>query len=532
MPMLLRLSNATFCVWLLTSMPLAAQTGWRTALLIGNADYGEVQLKGATASLDLVEKTLRQHGFQVTRHENLDTNALKDASSEFLRRIPTNATALFYYVGLGASTHRQGKTYNLLRPVRQPLNNEGDYRKYALSLTNFLEQLQENSGARRSLLFIDSGYESPIRPESKELSSALKAFEGGPEAAVLLANTAQAGRPLPENDRPSTLAQALAQHIGKLDASLGDACKSIAQTLAKTTDGQQTPWAGGDLLHDDTGLGKPSSLGQLAGLREGTKAGDTYINSFGMPFHWCPPGKFTMGSEQTSSSATQDRQAVEVSLGKGFFLGEHEVTQREYSVILRKNPPVGFTQHKNAPFWGVTQVKSVQEFCKKLTDFESKDKTLPPGWEYFCPTEAQWEYACRAGSRTAYSFGDDVAQLGLHGNFADKTLHSADPGFYWSDHRSTDGFAVALAPAGSFRPNAWGLRDMHGNVAEIVADHHSPNLPGGKDPLFTLEKNGQSVLRGGAWCSSAQYCESSFRNINPGKNKLNYIGFRIGLRKK
>ena len=84
----------------------------------------------------------------------------------------------------------------------------------------------------------------------------------------------------------------------------------------------------------------------------------------------------------------------------------------------------------------------------------------------------------------------------------------------------------------SFRPNAWGLRDMHGNVAEIVADHLLPERPGGEDPLARVEKDGVTQLRGGAWCSLPLYCESSFRNaLSPGV-KHNYVGFRIALIKK
>ena len=85
---------------------------------------------------------------------------------------------------------------------------------------------------------------------------------------------------------------------------------------------------------------------------------------------------------------------------------------------------------------------------------------------------------------------------------------------------------------GSYLPNAWGIRDMHGNVAEIVADHLVPGeRPGGTDPLVRVEKDGQTQTRGGAWCSTPEYCESSFRNGTSGRDKHNFIGFRIVLKK-
>jgi formylglycine-generating enzyme required for sulfatase activity len=124
-----------------------------------------------------------------------------------------------------------------------------------------------------------------------------------------------------------------------------------------------------------------------------------------------------------------------------------------------------------------------------------------------------------------------VDRLGAFGNFADKSLLAENPDFHWADPRSDDGTGEALALVGSYLPNAWGLRDMHGNVAEIVADNHLSDLPGGTDPVAKAEKNGRPVMRGGAWLSTPAYCESSFRNSPPSRHKSNYIGFRIALKK-
>ena len=238
-----------------------------------------------------------------------------------------------------------------------------------------------------------------------------------------------------------------------------------------------------------------------------------------------------MGSSRSDTAATRDRKAVKVTLTRGFWMGEHEVTQREYRAVLRKNPPPGFTIHKNAPFWGFGEAKKVTDFCKKLSELDRKAGRLEKGWEYFCPTEAEWEYACRAGSGAAYCFGDSVAELGGYANFADKALHQADPDYHWARRDVDDGIGAALAPVGSYRPNTWGLRDMHGNVAELVADHLLPELPGGNDPLARVEKDGGTQVRGGSWCSLPGYCESSFRNALGG-DKRNYVGFRILLKRK
>ena len=238
-----------------------------------------------------------------------------------------------------------------------------------------------------------------------------------------------------------------------------------------------------------------------------------------------------MGSNRAATSATRDRAPVKVTLSQGFWMGEHEVTQREYYVVARKNPPTGFTQHRNAPYWGVSESKSITDFCKKLTDYERKAGRLPSGWAYGAPTEAEWEYACRAGSDSVFSFGDNPAELGRYGNFADAALRKVNPNFHWAAPNTNDGVAEGLALVGSYLPNAWGLRDMHGNVAEVVADHLLPERPGGTDPLVRVEKDGLNQVRGGAWCSTAEYCESTFRSGLAGGTKYDHIGFRIVLKK-
>ena len=145
------------------------------------------------------------------------------------------------------------------------------------------------------------------------------------------------------------------------------------------------------------------------------------------------------------------------------------------------------------------------DFCKKLNDLERKAGSLPAGWEYDAPTEAQWEYACRAGSNSRYSFGDNPAALGDHGNFADVALREGNPIITGDIRRQTMVWPRRLPRSVAIGPIPGG-RDMHGNVAEVVADHYVPGQPrlGGTDPLVIVKKDGLSQIRGGAWCSTAE----------------------------
>lgn len=496
-------------------------SGSRSALLLGNSTYDGFTLNGVDQSLGEVQAALKSHGYRVMRRENLTQRDAESAVEQFAQSVPTNGVAVVYYIGLGAHVDRLGKSYNLLRPVGEKIESDNDYRSRGLNVLDLIGALREQSGSRVNLVFLDACWQSPIKPDKGQVVSGMREFEVDSDTTVMFAAGSGQTIPAPKNDVISPLATALARHVGKLDGSVKQCCEAMAADVGQA-------WFGGAT---DSGIGARSALSVIERLTDGKQPGDGFVNSIGMGFRWCSPGTFMMGSDQTSTSATLDRKPVQVTLSKGSWMGEHEVTQREYSVVMRRNVPIGFTTHKNAPFWGATEVKSVTQFCDKLTELERKAGTLPAGWEYGCPTEAEWEYACRAGSKSAYCFGDATAELGLYANFADDALWRANPNFYWAERQADDGVAEALAPVGSYLPNAWGLRDMHGNVAEIVADHLLPELPGGTDPLGRVEKDGKTQIRGGAWCSQAAYCESSFRNAAPGRDKHNFVGFRVVLKK-
>ena len=148
-------------------------------------------------------------------------------------------------------------------------------------------------------------------------------------------------------------------------------------------------------------------------------------------------------------------------------------------------------------------------FCQKLTDLERKARKLKANEEYRLPTEAQWEYACRAGTKKAYSFGDDETQLGQYA---------------WFDG-NTAGEKYAHK-VGLKKPNPWGLYDMHGNVWEWCSDCYGNALPGGTDPVG-LEGGSGRGIRGGGWRNDPGYCRSSHRGCDIPSHRDNGLGFRV-----
>ena len=480
-----------------------------TALVIENTAYRNHPLP--KAQMDLAARLI-DFGLLVHRHENLDSESLKQSFADFVRQIPPNGHALIYFRGYGAHVERSGVN-NLLRPIGSAIRNEGEFRKLGLNLVEMTRTLRENSSARFVLFCLEVPPLAPLGPEDNKTYPGLKLPEFSAEDRVgLLVSPHADGR----------LSTALVEQLGNLTTSISSTAKAMQARI-------DNAWLAGNL--PESGWGKPK--GQLAtdptGARE---AGDCFVNGHGMVFRWCPPGNFTMGSKEGATPATRDRAPVEVSLSQGFWMGAHEVTQHQYNLIRgrRPVPDEGFIG-PNKPFYGVADAKGIADFLKQLNEKEKRAGfSLPEGWGYVCPTEAEWEYACRAGSTTRYHFGDDPALLGQFGNIADTSLYQQDAANYWACRETDDGIARGLASVGSYRPNAWGLFDMHGNLAELVADNWHATLPGGTDPLFRAEKDGMSVLRGGAWCSDPTYCESSFRNAKITRNKYNFVGFRIALK--
>jgi formylglycine-generating enzyme required for sulfatase activity len=229
---------------------------------------------------------------------------------------------------------------------------------------------------------------------------------------------------------------------------------------------------------------------------------------------WIPPGTFTMGSPANE----QDRYSNEgpqtvVTLTNGFFIGKYEVTQGDYRAVMGSNPS-NFPGDTNRPVEMVSWINATN-YCAELTWQEESAGRLPPGWVYRLPTEAEWEYACRAGTTTRFSFGNDetYAQLGSYA-------------WYSSNSGST------THPVGTKLPNPWGLYDMSGNVREWCWDWDG-TYPGGSVTNPSGPDSGSfRVVRNGGWSNSGANCRSALRSSNYPSYIYYNIGFRVVLARK
>jgi formylglycine-generating enzyme required for sulfatase activity len=211
-----------------------------------------------------------------------------------------------------------------------------------------------------------------------------------------------------------------------------------------------------------------------------------------------PAGKFQMGSPGSEAKHFPDKwPRHEVTIASPFYLGKYEVTQREWMAVMGKNPSY-FKGDDRLPVENVSW-NDCQEFIKRLN--AKKD-----GYVYRLPSEAEWEYACRAGTTTPFSFGETLttAQANYNGN------HLYGDGPKGEYRRKT-------TRVGSFPPNAWGLHDMHGNVCEWCQDKWWEHV----------FDNRRRVLRGGSWYSNADRCRSERRYCDSPDSRYDAYGFRL-----
>ena len=225
-------------------------------------------------------------------------------------------------------------------------------------------------------------------------------------------------------------------------------------------------------------------------------------------FRWCEPGTFLMGSPADEPERYDDETQHPVTLTRGFWIAETPVTQALWEIFMGDNPSrfKGTERPVDSVSW-----EDAQRFINKLNG-------IKPELQLCLPTEAQWEYACRAGTTTPFSFGDNITtdQVNYDGN------HPYNDGRKGEYHHQT-------VEVKSLPPNAWGLYQMHGNVYEWCQDWYglypSQSVT---DPQGAVSGTNR-VLRGGSWIRHGRYCRSAYRYRRDPADRYSDIGFRLSL---
>lgn len=262
---------------------------------------------------------------------------------------------------------------------------------------------------------------------------------------------------------------------------------------------------------------------RAAALQKSEQTPGELVNSIGMKLALIPAGDFRMGSDASDPDAESDELPKHlVRITRDFHLGVHEVTQSEYEKIMGINPSwfsatgpgkadVKGENTANHPVDMVTWFEAVK-FCERLSALPSERSA---GRRYRLPTEAEWEYACRAGTTTPFSTG---------------AILSPSDACFRVPRADGSGFdPIKTAPVGSYKPNSFGIHDMHGNVWEWCVDWYVADAYRSapeKDPTGPIMGTGK-VIRGGAWNFPASYCRAANRDLTRASRRDTGNGFRV-----
>jgi formylglycine-generating enzyme required for sulfatase activity len=532
----------------------APATEQRVALVIGNSSYKSAPLANPVNDARAVSAKLRTLGFEVIERQNLTQKQVGGVLREFRSKLKPGGVALFFYAGHGL----QVKGVNYLPVVDADIASEEDVPTQSLDANKVLE-LMDEAKTRMNLVFLDACRNNPYARSFRSASDGL-AKVNAPSGTIISFATrpgsvaADAG-----TGRNGLYTEHLLAAMDLPNQPIEQALKRVVSGVKQASKGRQEPWMEGSIEGDFyfrwTGQGaqapKPPAAvdpatielafwesvkdsqsaedykeylkkypnGQFAGIAkrralnppkpattavastapvqatkpkpEPAATGKSWTDpTTGMEFVWVPKGCFQMGSPASESARYADEHQHQVCV-EGYWLAKYEVTNGQY-----RNFKSGHNGSENdkLPVTNVSWQEATQ-FAQWLSEKSGKKIRLP--------TEAEWEYAARAGTSTAYFWGDS---WDARHNFA-----------------ATD----TKKPVGSHQPNAWGLHDMLGNVFEWTASSYDSGYGGAERQVASLEAGGLRVIRGGAGLHGARGVRSAYRTYyGPDYRGVSY-GFRL-----
>jgi formylglycine-generating enzyme required for sulfatase activity len=309
------------------------------------------------------------------------------------------------------------------------------------------------------------------------------------------------------------------QHLGLRDEDVAPIEQRLIVTLASSPPHPPQLWGGEDGEPESQ---SPPELGDLGGECVSPNTHTSFTEDLGngvtLEMVAIPGGTFLMGSPESEPERAEDEGPQHIVTIQPFFMGKFPVTQAQWQAVARLPkvnidlaPEPSRFKGVNRPVERVSWYEAV-EFCARLSK--------ATGREYRLPSEAEWEYACRAGTTTPFHFGETISPE-LANYDANYTYASGSKGIYRGQ----------TTEVGSFSANAFGLYDMHGNVREWCADHRHENYHGAPtdgSAWLSEDENHSRLMRGGSWNNNPQNCRSAYRNYNrPGARNNSYVGFRV-----
>ncbi|MCP4699094.1 MAG: SUMF1/EgtB/PvdO family nonheme iron enzyme [Gammaproteobacteria bacterium] len=526
-------------VMLLSGLLAAAHAEERVALLIGNGAYPRHAglfgpLKNPVTDAGDMAKVLRKYGFRISGVA-LDANRreMEEAVDKFIDALPKNGTGLFYYSGHGV----QVEDMNYLIPTGGKFKDGGDV-KYQAVNANWILDKMERSGARMNIVILDSCRER-LPLESKGFQSKGFGQMGAVGAIISYASSLGSAAWGDSKRRNSIYTEKLLEAMrngGGL--RIEQVFKKARAAVAETTKFKQVPWTGNGLIGDFC-FGGCGDEKESAVFRDTLKDGGQ-----GPLMVRIPGGSFRMGDIQ-GGGASNEKPVHQVSMTK-FAMGAYEVTVGEFRRFVKaagyrteaeqgdgcwadKDKDGSWEQVKDADWQNpyFSQNDDHPAVCVSWNDAVAYAEWLSgqTGHQYRLPTEAEWEYAARAGRESSRYWGNEADKACRYANGADKTAKEQFSSL--SIHDCTDAY-VYTSPAGRFQANGFGLYDILGNVWEWTCSEykkygeHEENRCSSKN-----HTNSRRVLRGGSWGNYPWGMRAAYRYVWIPANRNFNIGFRL-----
>ena len=496
----------------------------RVALVIGNSDYiSSPPLKNPVNDALDMQKVLKQVGFDVILRTNANKGQMLQAIDEFSAKLKHSQVGLFFFAGHGM----QVKGDNYLIPIQAHITSETDVEYAAVNAGRVLGKM-ENAGNPMNIVILDACRDNPFKRSFRTSQKGLARMDA-PVGSILAYATAPGSTAADGSGRNGIYTKNLIKNITQKGVSLNDVFMEVRKGVLSDTNGKQVPWEESSL----TGrfyFTKPFAQASPAPVRR-----DIYTDPVtGMEFIWIEGGCYQMGHTEVGKQylikkfgwETYNKYyTVELPRHKvcvnGFWMAKYRVTNEQY----RQFKP----NHNSKTYQGIDLNGANQPVVYvSWNDAREYIKWLnrKTGQQFLLPTEAQWEYACRAGTDTVHYWGDNENNACQYANVPDRTAKQIWPG--WAIFNCTDGYA-GTAPVGSFAPNNFGLYDMLGNVSgwcEDVYDFKAYSKHAANNPLITSGGK-YHIIRGGSWSSLPANIRSANRDWKEPGSTINWLGFRL-----
>ncbi len=529
-----------------TTLPSVASSAQRIALVIGCNRYANLsegkQLTSPVADAIDVAAMLKSLGYTLVTGAAV-TDAGRDtivtATENFAAQASGADAAVFYFSGHGIQVGDD----NFLMPSDSPkLSSYSVLKNRGIQLRETVMVALEEAQAKTKVIILDCCRENPFADQVDEalgkLGKSMRTKGGlgeisgyGPGFFLAFATSPGTLADDGNGQRNSPFTAALLTHLQASAAEdITPLFRRVKATVRERSGQAQVPWTNDSLdasfvfapgaISDPilnvapaavtSSVGSNNTGGWRSAPGSEPKAGDTWeialTRGEKITFSYCPAGSFDMGSPPGEEDRGLDEDQVTVRFTKGFWMAQTECSQGQWEAIIETKTS-NLQGSKKLPMKMVSWDET-QELLTKLI----QTPTLTTAWKFALPSEAQWEYACRAGTQTPFSFGKTLSSL--QANF-DRNQPNSDG--------IDEPYVEMTVETGSYAPNAWGLYDMHGNVAEWCSDRYIGSRTAG------ATRSIYRAFRGGSWSSSADSCRAAFRNFNEPGYRSHRVGVRLAL---